>query len=135
MWNINFSKQIRLSFISFTRNIENSRGKWRQKQQITPWNFEFYCKEILLKDEFIRYLIETQTTVLDVVTSVKNQEKTHEKIQKTNVPQQRQQQNLQRQHIQQHFLCEHNIWQDQPQLKPEIFQSNFRPKNAILRRN
>ena len=66
-------------------------------------------KEILLKDEFIRYLIETQTTVLDVVTSVKNQEKTHEKIQKTNVPQQRQQQNLQRQHIQQHFLCEHNI--------------------------
>ena len=66
---------------------------------------------------------------------MKNQEKTQEKIQKTNVPQQQQQQNLQRQHVQQHYLREYNICQDQPQLKLEIFQSNFRPKNVIPRKN
>ena len=38
--------------------------------------------------EEILYLMETQTAVLHVVTSVKYQEKTQEKIQKTNVPQQ-----------------------------------------------
>ena len=31
--------------------------------------------------------METQTKILIVVTSVKNQEKTREKIQKTNIPQ------------------------------------------------
>ena len=31
-----FSKQIRLSFVSFTQNIQNSEAKWCQKQQITP---------------------------------------------------------------------------------------------------
>ena len=71
--------------------------------------------------------METQTTVLEVVKSVKNEEKT----QKTNVPQQQQQQqNLQRQHIQQHFLLEHNTFQDQPQFEYEFFQANIRPQNS-----
>ena len=47
--------------------------------------------------------METQTTILNLVTSAKNQKKTLEKLQKLNVPQQ-QQQNLRSQHIHQHFL-------------------------------
>ena len=43
--------------------------------------------------------METQTTILNLVTSAENQEKTQEKLQKLNVPQQ-QQQNLQSQNIQ-----------------------------------
>ena len=46
-------------------------------------------KEILSKDKSINYLMETQTTILNLVTSAKNQEKTQEKLQKLNVPQQR----------------------------------------------
>ena len=46
-------------------------------------------KEILSKDKLINYLMETQTTILNLVTSAKNQEKTQEKLQKLNVPQQR----------------------------------------------
>ena len=38
-------------------------------------NFEFHHKKILSKDEFSKYLMETQTTVLSVVTSVKKQRK------------------------------------------------------------
>ena len=49
--------------------------------------------------------MKTQTTILDLVTSAKNQEKTQEKIQKLNIPQQ-QQQNLQSQHMQ-HTQTEH----------------------------
>ena len=41
--------------------------------------------------------METQTTILNLVTSAKNQKKTLEKLQKLNVPQQ-QQQNLRSQH-------------------------------------
>ena len=66
-------------------------------------NFEFLRKEILSKDNLITYLMETQTTILNLVTSAKNQKKTLEKLQKLNVPQQ-QQQNLRSQHIHQHFL-------------------------------
>ena len=47
-------------------------------------NFEFHRKKILSKDEFIKYLMETQTAVLSVVTSVKNKKKMQEKIQKKN---------------------------------------------------
>ena len=47
--------------------------------------FEFHPKEILSKDGFIKYLMETQTKIPIVVTSVKTQEKTREKIQKTNI--------------------------------------------------
>ena len=43
--------------------------------------------------------MDTQTAILNLVTSSKNQEKTQEKLQKLNVPQQ-QQQNLQSQNIQ-----------------------------------
>ena len=53
---------------------------WCQKQQITQGHFEFLRQEILSKDEFIKYLMETQTTILNIVTSEKNQEKTQEKI-------------------------------------------------------
>ena len=42
--------------------------------------------------------METETTIINLVLSAKNQEKTLEKLQKLNVPQQ-QQQNLQSQHI------------------------------------
>ena len=42
--------------------------------------------------------METQITILNLVIPAKNQEKTQEKVQKLNVPQQ--QQNLQNQHIQ-----------------------------------
>ena len=52
---------------------------WCQKQQITQGHFEFLRQEILSKDEFIKYLMETQTTILNIVTSEKNQEKTQEK--------------------------------------------------------
>ena len=47
--------------------------------------------------------METQTTVLNVVTWVKNQKKSREEIQKINVPHHHQQ-NQQRQHIQQHVF-------------------------------
>lgn len=66
-------------------------------------NFEFHHKKILSKDEFSKYLMETQTTVLNVVTWVKNQKKSREEIQKINVPHD-QQQNQQRQHIQHVFF-------------------------------
>ena len=49
--------------------------------------------------------MKTQTTILNLVKSAKNQEKTQEKIQKLNIPQQ-QQQNLQSQHMQ-HTQTEH----------------------------
>ena len=61
--------------------------------------------------EEILYLMETQTAVLYVVTSVKYQEKTQEKIQKANVPQQ-QQQNLQTEHMQQQLLRKYNTCED-----------------------
>ena len=60
---------------------------------------------------------------------MKNQEKTQEKIQKKNIPQQQKQQNLQRQHIQ-HFLREYNTCQVQPKFEHEIFQPNVRPLNS-----
>ena len=53
-----------------------------------------------------------------------NQEKTQEKIQKKNIPQQQQQQ-------QQHFLREHNTDKVQSQFEHEIFQSNVRPQKAV----
>ena len=59
--------------------------------------------------------METQNTVLNIVTSEKRQEK----IQKINLPQQQQQQqqqNLQRKQIQQYFLHECNTCQDQPSM-------------------
>ena len=47
-----------------------------------------------------------------------------------NVPPQKKQQDLQRQHIQQHFVREHNTCQAQPQFEHEIFQLNIRPQNS-----
>ena len=73
--------------------------------------------------------METPTTILNLVMSAKNQEKTQEKIQKLNVPQQ-QQQNLQSQHIQQHFSRQHNTCQNQPQFEHKIFQMNVRKQNS-----
>ena len=73
--------------------------------------------------------METQTTILNLVTSAKNQEKTQEKLPKLNVPQQ-QQQNLQNQLIQQHFSCEHITCQNQPQFEHETFQTNVRTQNS-----
>ena len=49
------------------RDVRNSKLPYE--------NFEFLCKEILSKDEFIKYLMETQTTALNVVISEKNQRK------------------------------------------------------------
>ena len=43
---------------------------------------------------------------------------------------QRQQQNLQKQHIQQVFLHKHNTCQVQPKFNHELFQSNKRPWNS-----
>ena len=42
--------------------------------------------EILSKDKLIKYLMETQTAILNLVTSAKNQEKTQKKLQKLNAP-------------------------------------------------
>ena len=92
--------------------------------------FNFFVKIFLQKIKLIKYLKETQTTILNLVTSAKSQEKTQGKILKLNVPQQQQQQNLQSQHIQQHFSREHNTCQDQPQFEHEIFETNFRKKNS-----
>ena len=63
---------------------------------------------------------------------MKIQEKTQEEIQKNkkkNDSQQQKQQNLQRQHIQQYFLCELNSCQDQPQVEHET-KPNARPQNS-----
>ena len=92
-------------------------------------NFELVRKGILSKDRLINYLMETQTTILNLVSSAKNQKKTQEKLQKLNVPQQ-QQQNIQSQHIQQHFSHEHSTCQNQPQSEHEIFPTNFRTQNS-----
>ena len=50
-------------------------------------NFEFLRQEILSKAKLINYLMETQTAILNLATSAKNQENTQEKLQKLNVPQ------------------------------------------------
>ena len=92
-------------------------------------NFEFLRKEILSKDKLVNYLMNTQTTILNLVTSAKNQEKTQEKLQKLNVPQQ-QQQNLQSQHIQEPFSREHNTCKNQSQFEHETFQANVRTQNS-----
>ena len=76
---------------------------------------------MLSKDKLINYLMETQTTILNLVTSTKNQEKTQEKLQKLNVPQQ-QQQNLQSQYIQQHFSRERNTCQNNHNLRMKLFE-------------
>ena len=76
--------------------------------------------------------METQTAILNLVTSVKkSRENTGEikKVQITNVPQQ-QQQNLQSQHKQQHFSREHNTCQNQPQSDNESFQTNIQTQNS-----
>ena len=86
-------------------------------------NFEFLRKGILSKNKSINYLMETQSIILNLVNSVKNQEKTQEKLQKLNVPQQ-EQQNLQSQHIQEHFSRERNTCQNQSQFENETFQMN-----------
>ena len=92
-------------------------------------NFEFLRKEILSKDKLVNYLMNTQTTILNLVTSAKNQEKTQEKLQKLNVPQQ-QQQNLQSQHIQEPFSREHKTCKNQSQFEHETFQTNGRTQNS-----
>ena len=50
------------------REISNSK--------LLQENFEF----LLSKDKLIKYLLETQTTILNLVISVKNQEKTQDKM-------------------------------------------------------
>ena len=73
--------------------------------------------------------METETTILNLVTSAKNQQKTQEKIQKLNVSQQ-QQQNLLSQHLQQHFSCKHNTCQNEPQFEHEILQRNVQKQSS-----
>ena len=72
--------------------------------------------------------METQTAILNLVTSARNQEKKQEKLRKFYVPQQ--QQNLQSQHKQRHFSGEHNAGQNQPRSEHEIFQTNVRKQNS-----
>ena len=65
--------------------------------------------------------MKTQTTILNLVSSAKNQEKTLKKLlktQKLNVLQQ------------QHFSREHSTCQNQPQSEHEIFQTNLRTQNS-----
>ena len=73
--------------------------------------------------------METQTTILNLVTSATNQEKTQEKLQKLNVWQQ-QQQNLQSQHILEHFSRERKTCQNQTQFEHETFQTNVQTQNS-----
>ena len=49
------------------RDINNSK--------LLQDNFEFLRQEILSKDKLINYLMETQSTILNLATSSKNQEK------------------------------------------------------------
>ena len=92
-------------------------------------NFEFLCQEILSKDKLVNYSMETQTKILNLATSARNQEKTQEKLQKINIPQQ-QQQYLQSQHIQQHFSRELNACQNQTHSEHDIFQAKVRPQSS-----
>ena len=55
-----------------------------RSSKLLPKNFKFHRKEILSKDEVIKYAMETHTKALHVVTPVEKQEKTHEKIQNAN---------------------------------------------------
>ena len=50
--------------------------KTLEQHDVRNSSYRFHRTEILSKDEFITYLMEAQSAVLDVVTSVKNQEKT-----------------------------------------------------------
>ena len=95
--------------LSLAGKIKNSTVTWCQKQQIIPGK--------------VRILSSGRSRC---AKSVKNQEKTQEKIQKKNVPQQQQQQQKQ-----QHFLREHNTDKVQSQFVHEIFQSNVRPQKAV----
>ena len=114
--------------------VLNETSKTLEKRDVSnskllQYNFEILCKDILSKDKLINYLMETETTIINLVLSAKNQEKTLEKLQKLNVPQQ-QQQNLQSQHIRQHFSREHNTCQNQQQSEHEIFQTNLLTQNS-----
>ena len=104
-----FSKQIRLSFVSFIKKHSNLGSKWCQKCQITPEKFWILSN----RDSFKRWIYQvlilkgntnSQTAVLNVVISVKIQEKIQKKkkkmiIIKKIISQQQKQQILQRQHI------------------------------------
>ena len=79
-----FSKQIRLSFVSFIKKHSNLGSKWCQKCQITPEKFWILSN----RDSFKRWIYQvlilkgntnSQTAVLNVVISVKIQEKIQKK--------------------------------------------------------
>ena len=91
-------------------------------------NFEFLRNKIFSKDELIKYLMKTQTAIVNLVTTAKNLEKTQEKIKKLNVSEHQQQQNLRRQHVQQPFLRKHNICQDQPQFEHDFKRTSKKKK-------
>ena len=71
-----------------------------------------------------------QTKILNLVTSAKNQEKTQEKLQKLNVPQQQQQKNLQSHYVKELFLRDRSTCQNQLQFQHETFQTNVRTQNS-----
>ena len=73
--------------------------------------------------------METQTTILNLVTSAKNQEKTQEKLQKLNVPQQRQE-NLQSQRIQQYFHANTTLVKMNHNLSMNFLKQTFEHKIA-----
>ena len=97
-------------------------------------NFEFLRNKIFSKDELIKYLMKTQTAIVNLVTTAKNLEKTQEKIKKLNVSEHQQQQNLRRQHVQQPFLRKHNICQDQPQFEHDFKRTSKKKKKKTKKK-
>ena len=73
--------------------------------------------------------METQTTILNLVTSAKNQEKTQQKLQKLNVPQQ-QEQNLQSKYIQNIFRANTTLAKINHNLSMKFFKRTFEHKIA-----
>ena len=72
-------------------SVLNETSKTLEKRDVSNSkllkdNFELLPKEILSKDRLINYLMETQITILNLVSSAKNQKKTQEKLQKLNIP-------------------------------------------------
>ena len=79
-----FSKQIRLSFVSFIKKHSNLGAKWCEKWQITPRKFWILSN----RDSFKRWIYQvlilkgntnSQTAILNVVISIKIQEKIQKK--------------------------------------------------------
>ena len=91
LWNINLANKLNSLSLVLHKTLKTLEQLDARQSKLLLKNFEFHRKEIFSKDDSIEYLLETKTTVLDGIISMKNQEEPQEKIHKKNVLQQQKQ--------------------------------------------